>query len=169
MTDPGGGVPDPRVEAVAAAVWRENYAMGQGREQSFPYDRLIEPTKDDLRRIACAALAAADAVSGVGEDREDRLTREQLESSVRMRGQAVSGLQEKVRDLGVEHDRLREALEAELTHGGVCDQIAQIASIVGTRHFDHRDVGKRLDALRDVTDDRLRAALAGSVSDKDRP
>jgi len=49
---------DLRVEAVAEALWTEN--MRGTAIESYPYDRLIVPTKDDLRRLARAALEAAD-------------------------------------------------------------------------------------------------------------
>jgi hypothetical protein len=43
-------------ETVARTLWRNN--RHDGRENTYPYERLIEPTKDDLLRLADATLAA---------------------------------------------------------------------------------------------------------------
>jgi hypothetical protein len=43
-------------EVVAEALWRNNRL--DGREETYPYERLIEPTKADLLRLADAALVA---------------------------------------------------------------------------------------------------------------
>jgi hypothetical protein len=59
-----------------------------------------------------------------------------------------------------ERDALTEALQVERTHGGVYDELAQVAAIVGSGHFDHREVGRRLDRMREEFYGRTTAALA---------
>lgn len=53
----------------------------------------------------------------------------------------------------------REALERELSHGGIGDEIAQVSTVLGTGHGDHTQLAKRLDKARADFRARLEAAL----------
>lgn len=62
----------------------------------------------------------------------------------------------------VEIEGLREAIRAELTHGGIRDRIAQETSILGALSEKGSDVyrsAERLDADRAAFTDRMTAAL----------
>lgn len=56
-------------------------------------------------------------------------------------------------------EKLREALRVELTHGGIADEVAQVATILGTGHGDPREMGKRLDDARVAFRERAESAL----------
>lgn len=45
------------IEQAAEALWRENH-LPHHPLRTFPYERLIEPTKEDLRRLAESAVTA---------------------------------------------------------------------------------------------------------------
>src|SRR3954454_5845616 len=57
-----------QIEAVAEALWLNNRL--DGKPQGYPYERLIEPTRADLQRLAEAAIAALDRVRDARGDDE---------------------------------------------------------------------------------------------------
>lgn len=60
--------------------------------------------------------------------------------------------------------RYHMALCHELTHGGVYDELGQLAAIIGSGHFDHKVVGQRIDTIRGELYARLERALAGEAA-----
>jgi predicted RNase H-like nuclease (RuvC/YqgF family) len=68
-------------------------------------------------------------------------------------------LQDEAEDVHAEAERLREALNAELTHGGIADRTAQVAAILGCGDEHEKAMGARLDADRNAFRDRIQTAL----------
>lgn len=59
----------------------------------------------------------------------------------------------------VREGKLREAVQVELTHGGVADEMAQVATTLGGRPNDLSLLGRRLDTARDAFRERMEEVL----------
>jgi hypothetical protein len=56
-------------------------------------------------------------------------------------------------------EKLEEAMRTELTHGGIADEVSQVATAIGGQPSDLRLLGRRLDTARDAFRGRMEEAL----------
>jgi hypothetical protein len=86
-----------QIEAVAEALWLNNRL--DGKPQGYPYERLIEPTRADLQRLAEAAIAALDRVRDARGDDEPQGVERELLRTIDQQARRISEQEDRIGNL----------------------------------------------------------------------